>query len=367
MFREQTVSRLSRLRRVSYTRLVREQEPPFANLAYGAAGLAYALLRAALTLEDDRALRQAARLLDDALAASRRRSAFLPARVPPEHCPRTSIFFGLPGMHFVRALVAHAAGDRRGASRSVAAFIAGARRGLDGPLELYGGLAGVLSAATVLSEVEPALPELAALGRTVRDRLLAAAGPGEPWDGLPANMIAHGRAGVAAALLQWAAREGSAVPGRLLDALQGLRRRTLAILARSSIPEPRGAYVRGSFCSGAAGYALVFVMAHRHTGDERFRTAAVRFGTVARSSSVLGPSACCESAGACYALAALARADPAGRWRRRAEQLAARSLAAPHWRRWRYNLMRGGEGGLLCLAADFAQDAPPRFPPFGFF
>jgi eukaryotic-like serine/threonine-protein kinase len=148
------------------------EEPPFASLQFGSAGIAYALYRVALAREDAELLSQADLWAARAAAAADRAGALAgegdgggesgapdadadPAfynprlDITPETVGRASLFHTAPGVRFAEALIANALDDREGARRAAAAFAAAARRPCPNP-DLTLGRSGLLLGCALL-------------------------------------------------------------------------------------------------------------------------------------------------------------------------------------------------------------------------
>jgi hypothetical protein len=314
---------------LDYRRLVRRQPPPFTSVGFGAGGIVYALLHAG-TIRGDAALVSAARRwIDEIRAGLRGRGAFFTAHVPPQ-LVRDSVSDGPPGFDFLDALVAGAVGDRRTRERAMRRFARRARHASSA--ELLHGRAGFLVAALALER---------ALGAGSAGALadeLAATLLDLRWN-LPSVAFAHGDAGVAHALFEWAHVRGCALPAEL--------RGVLDRLAVPRMPPPR---LHGSWCNGAAGDVLLWSKAYRHYGDPRYlalaRTRAVVCGRIGRTQGGL----CCGHGGAAYALLALARVSADAAARDRAVGFAMRAVRA-FAPRYPSAVLRGYPG-LVCLAID---------------
>jgi hypothetical protein len=377
--------RATALRLLDETRNVRigpiaPQSAPYGNLAFGAAGLAYGYCRAGYAFANRTLFYQADRLLRDLIRWRARRSLFHSARrgLTEANAPHQSVSFGMSGIHFARALTRHALGDEAGAKDAIERFMRSARRAQPGVLELYGGAAGHLSAASVLFTQTGARDQRAALTEFAEElwtRLIRMAGsPGRarsPWPAIGQNEgLAHGRGGLLLTLLHAADAFELMLPdwfwpslGRWLEPW----RRMLAG-SRPTAPVP---YSRASVCTGTGGVAIVCAKAYACAKERRYLELARRAGADALALRTRGAQICCQSAGVAYALAALARVDrdgpdgPDASWESAAARLAREALESPVSRDWPLNLMRGGKGGLLCIAVDFMRRGPRTFPLFG--
>jgi serine/threonine-protein kinase len=326
-----TEAYLRRAARLSLAELRRRQPPPYASVACGAAGVAYAFLRAHRASARASHLRQARRWARAAWSARGRADAFAGEGIRGRS---GSVVFGRAGIELVAARVA---GSR---PRQLASW----RPRKGAPTEFMQGLAGRLAAVTVLHE-ERADATLRELGDRLAGVLLEGAGA----RGLPS--FAHGAAGVHHALLRWSLVTGFDLPDVFFASLEALPGAPLPPL------EPE---LARSWCNGAAGLALAFVAATERTGRAGYLEAARRFAVEAAAEDGAYGSLCCGLAGRAYALLALERIDPVGTWRRRAWELAI--LAAQRPRSPHPNGLLKGSPGLVCLAIDLFEDVVPRFP-----
>jgi hypothetical protein len=358
-----------RMERLSCDELARRQGGRTVSLAFGAAGIAYAHWHVATVLGDERFLAGAERWMGEAWRRRADASAYFPAGdavrlagegdAPPAAVDGRRLadgahLLGEIGVRWTRVLIAAATG--RGVDPAIGAFVDLARRCPDEPLELYAGLAGALRATTLLVQTTGD-GRLLALGGELAVRLGRRAAPIAdrplPWREAPGPGLAHGTAGVFFALLAWHRAAGAAVPAPLLAAVDRLLDRALA--------DPDGFCSRPAFvaslCNGFAGLALLAVEAHAALGAPRFLAAARAAAARALVAVPPRPDLCCGRAGVAAACLALAGADPAGPWRRRAEELVLSALlAAPG--DWETAGLYGGEAALPCLAADLLAGAP---------
>jgi eukaryotic-like serine/threonine-protein kinase len=335
---------------LSYDELADYQSPPFASVACGAGGIAYALWRA--SRRDASLLPAARRWTDEALAARSRADAFAGGAFADEHA-RSSVFYGPSGLDLCDALVSQATGDARRAQRAFQRFAAHARSAE--PAELLMGGAGFLSGASLLAGFLPG-PAPRRLEEELARRLAAAT-----RDPLEHHGMGHGDAGLLFALLRFAERRRRRVPRAVRDALA--RVADLGTRAgrgtRWPTSEPRLPH-HGGWCRGSAGYALLFAKAHEATGEPGFASLARRAARDALVSANNIPDLCCGAVGSAYAMLAMSRIDPGRGWRRRAGELAMTVMVSEIQPEWAHGLFKG-EAGTFCLATDLLS-GETRFP-----
>jgi serine/threonine-protein kinase len=330
--------RISGLR---YSDLKQLQPPPFATLAHGGAGTAYALWR----------LGQAARARAwiAASLADRSRTAFDPST---RGFDRGSILYGRAGLRWLEARL-----GGRSRARAVAGYMRQARAGAD-HAEHASGRAGQLAASRLLlAERDDAI--VRAHGCELASALLGRlrARTRTPWQPLDAVGFAHEWPGVIHAVLAWLIAAPEAVPGWLADSVRDLAAAWSPDVTR--VPD-----LAASWCNGAAGTVLLWCQAHDAIGGSRFLEAARAAGERALAAPRVTSDLCCGDAGVAYALLALARIDRrrAATWRARAIALAVRAIREPVLR-WPSGLYRG-HPGVVCLALDLLEDrgVGARFP-----
>ncbi|MFD8480284.1 lanthionine synthetase LanC family protein [Kitasatospora sp. NPDC059673] len=355
--------------------------PPTASVHYGAAGVAYALLRLA-QLTDDRTALAAADLwacrAGSALGGTER--YWSPAiGITPEATGPTALHHTRFGIALVCALVAHARWDPPAVNAAVDEVVAGAHRPLD-RIDLVSGEAGVLLACAQLLEALPDDPllhcaRLRAAGRQAAERLaerLRAAGvPG--GSGLVSLGIAHGWAGALYAQLRWA-KAARVLPSATLpdhlDRLAALAERDGARLRwpdRAGRPAAAAPFGAG-WCGGAAGQVHLFGLADTVFPSCGYREVALGAGAEAWHAPDAGSSLCCGLTGRSYALLSLARLTGDRAWLDGAAELAHRAEpSADRPGTPAHSLYKGALGRAL-LELDLQhpdRSAHPLFAPEG--
>jgi hypothetical protein len=353
---------LERVDSLSFPEMAAGQQGFHSSLAFGAAGIAYACWYAARVLDDPGLLEPAERWSREALVHQRHRLAFRVPKSELAHRPPSQFLYGLAGVFFVRALVAHSRGDVRVRDRSLRRFEELSRQSLAGKPELYNGSSGCLAATAILAS-QIGGRRLEELGRDLSRALsgrAVQAGEGKDglllWPELQGIGLAHGSAGPHLALLLWASVSGSPLPEGLAPSLLAL----LAAADREPERVSRDERYHGLLCNGFTGLAYLGAKAARVLGDPRFVDAA-------RSAlgRVLGaipeqPGLCCGRAGVASACLALARVDPDGPWRERARHLTLSTLLCEPGD-WFSAGLYDGEAAIPCLALQLTAgiDAGP--------
>ncbi|HWO08077.1 MAG TPA: lanthionine synthetase LanC family protein, partial [Polyangiaceae bacterium] len=298
---------LAEVEQLEYSHLRQLQEPPYASLPFGAAGIAYALLRAGLALGDGRLLERGDRWAAAAASHARARSALLRSELDPVTV-RGSLVYGIDGILLVLTLLAAARNDVAACRARVAAFVRSVRRAPARPSELLFGSAGhLLATLTLLKATGDA--RLADLAREHGRKLAAPeAGRDRPvWTRSPDVSFAHGRAGVVFALLRLRRALGVALPPWFGAELERL---TQAPPHARNLSE-RGATLPQSWCNGAAGTTLLWAAAHEDERHPRFlRLARASLRRCLRAPGAAGGDLCCGLTGRAYAALAMCRVAP---------------------------------------------------------
>jgi serine/threonine-protein kinase len=342
---------------------------PSSSVTYGAAGVAYALLRIArargdgdlLALADLWAARAAADLDGDGAVWDPEHG------IVPEVFGTCSLYHHAPGVHAVRALVAHAQDDPRAHADAIGGYVDSSHT--SPKLDLAFGAAGLLTGCALLLDTDPggdAAAALRGLGGRLLARVSAALGdPAGADDGERLTLLgaAHGWAGVLTAVLRWCEASGTAVPdvvpGRLAD-LAGL-----AEPAGRGLRWPRlvggivdDSLLSASWCNGAAGHVHLWTLADRVLGGERYDALARGAAWAAYDAAADAPGdLCCGLAGRAYALLELHHRTGEAGWWERARLLAERAAEHPRVQPHRADSLFHGELGIAVLAADVAAGA----------
>lgn len=176
------------------------------------------------------------------------------------------------------------------------------------------------------------------------------------WKELQGLGLAHGAAGAFLALLLWSAAAGSALPRWFAPSLAALLDTARDSPERFTPLPPHGSRL----CSGTIGLAYLAARAGQILGDSSFLAAARRVATLATAHLPSYADLCCGRAGCAFALLPLARQDPAGPWRKLAQDLALSTLLCDR-EDWSLAGLYGGEAAIPCLALNmtFGIDSGP--------
>jgi serine/threonine-protein kinase len=345
---------------------------PTASVTFGAAGIACGLYRIALAREDPHLLSLADLWSEKAARALGSDDAFYnPEKdISRETVGECSPYHTAPGVHAVRAAIAHASGLPGVQAKAVSAFLESVREpGSQRDLTL--GRSGLLLAAAMLLEtLEPTGPTPAVRGKLVSwgDGQLRAlwaelegASPYRRGSGLNLG-VAHGWAGFLYASLRWCRSAERDLPPGVVDRLGDL-----ADLAR---PWGRGlrwawndaGYMSG-WCNGSTGYVFLWTLAHRMLGDGRYASMAEAAAWNAWEAADGNASLCCGLAGRAYALLNLYRHGGGAEWLARARELGERAAATAERAETPWSLYKGALG-VAVLATDLVRPEAAAMPFF---
>jgi serine/threonine-protein kinase len=359
--------------------------PPTASVYYGAAGVAYGLLRMAQARDDAHllALAQGWSLAADAL--SRRRGAFFAPeyRLTRRRVHPASLFHSRAGVHVTSVLVAQVSG-RAAEARQACHAVLEQLTPSDGPgpRDLTLGPVGSLVAAAMVREslrVAPASADpggrlAAALDRTgdvaaadlaTRSGLGAS---GSNWTPSGMSGIAHGWSGLFYALLLWHEVRGRAPLPGLLDALHRLAQRGepagRGLVWPIRFTAAGGGATMSSWCNGAPGLTHLWVLAARVYRDPALLAIAERCAWNAWEADAGNGSLCCGEAGRAYAAAAVWRATGEPAWLARARALAERAVSRPSGDDGRADSLFKGTVGAVLAMIELERADGSAFPFF---
>lgn len=304
---------------------------PTCSVNFGAAGIAFALMRLAKVTGEAADFKEAERWLSIAEQRQADADAFedgdqltrdVVGYVSPFHTPS--------GVAAVRAFLSEATGDQTRHQAALDEFLATTVAPCDN-LDLTLGRSAVLLVAALLYAVsDPAWPATHRLG-TYGDELCDEIWHAAERTAIPYYGVAHGWAGLAYATLMWS-RARAAEP-------HPHARAVLDVLATAAEPLERGCYwpltaPEGhandqhwpGWCHGNAGYVFLWNLARDVYGDDRFGELAARAAWLSDVPSGAS-SLCCGNAGQAYAALNQYRSSGEQRWRAQAFRVAATAAA----------------------------------------
>jgi len=333
---------------------------PSSSVMFGAAGTAYALLRAAM-LRESHAMLGAADLWISAAGRNTGESAYFRRDwdISPDAITPISMHHARPGVELVRALIAHARWDSAASRAALAAFVEASSGEDRGNLDLTLGRSGNLLGAALLIETIPDDPlidrgPLLALGRKIAENTWAAV-EALPKIGDPAGLvtlgIAHGWAGLLFAQLRFAEACRAHPPANLERRLSELLALAQPLGSGLGLPRALGRSVHdplaASWCNGAAGFVPLWILAERVYRDPAWLVAAERFGRAANETGNDLGSLCCGATGPGFAVLALFRANGRKDWHAAAVRSLERARAAHFPQSMDHSLYKGPLGAAL--------------------
>jgi eukaryotic-like serine/threonine-protein kinase len=300
---------------------------PTCSVNLGAAGIAFALTRLGKVTGEAADLEQAERWLS--IAEQRQTDAFAfedGDEMTPELLGHVTPFHTRSGLAAVRALLSEATGDQPRQQAALDGFRAATMAPCANLDITLGRSAVVLMAALLYAVSDPAWPatrRLATYGDELSDEIWREA----EHTALPYFGIAHGWAGLAYASLMWSRARGAEPHPQaraVLDALATVAE-PLERGCRWPLTPPHGHAPDDhwpGWCHGNAGYVFLWNLARDAYGDERFGELAARAAWLA-DAPVGASSLCCGNAGQAYAALNQYRSSGDERWRTQALRVAA--------------------------------------------
>jgi hypothetical protein len=343
--------------------------PPFASLASGAAGVAYFLLRHSRFGGGEASLQAAASWAAQAERAAERDWAFTTPAGPLSSVPGNGLLYHLPGVWWVRALVAASQHDHGQVRQAAGRFADAAAQASHAPWDVGWGAAGMLlGCAQLLETLEDdavAIAPVRAAGDMLALELSALADrDGAKPDETTLGYLgaAHGWAGVAHALLRWSVAISGVPPGPVLALLE-----RLVELRRPSGRWPLHAGSRVvwlGWCHGSAGWAQLWALAGQVTGDHRLLGLAEFCVDDALANADVNDSLCCGRAGQGFAALTLYRASGERHWLAAAERVAATAACAATDDDAPAHSLFSGELGVALLATELEDPDRSGMPVY---
>jgi serine/threonine-protein kinase len=347
-------------------------QAPSVSLTYGSAGLAYALSRIAVALNDAEHFAVADAWIEKALREIGDADAFHSELVgiTAERVGASSLYHGRAGVHAVRALIAIERGDVATRNASLQMFLQTACQACDVVDVTLGNAGALLGCALLVESLNDSNAALLALGNDLVDRLFQS-GPPEMLG------IAHGLAGIVYAALAWSQVTEAPLQNAVISHLEKLasyaepsgRGAQWKISMGSDDAEPRYHY---GWCNGTAGFVFLWTLANRITRDARYAALAESAAWNVWERLSPNPSLCCGATGQAYALLNFYRYSGDAMWLRRAKRAA--EAAARAWTEQspqstdspdaRPTSLYKGAAGIAVLSAELESPHHARMPMF---
>jgi eukaryotic-like serine/threonine-protein kinase len=336
---------------------------PRCSLTYGAAGIAYALARAAQLTLDSELLWAADAWIELAERHAKDREAFTSSafELTRKRIGFASLSEAEPGLFYVKSIIRSELGDSAGADMSIGRYLTIAKRRISRIADVYlGGLGLALAAKRLMSCASSAKlrKELSSFSREVVTRA---------WTTPRANILGKGRClgfahGVAGLVFTTyvCGDTKSAAP-----VLQELRRTASRLQRGICWPvHANSNFFTGGWCNGVAGHLLMWTKVWQHSRDEKDREMLDRVAWGVWESRMGLTNLCCGAAGQAIILASFSSMVDDPTWRTKAANWLI-SLR-PRWSKdGRPQSLFRGELGLLLARLECGHGKPPRFPVYG--
>lgn len=371
-WQEQAEKKLNQLAEYTYENMCLIQDAPRRPLYAGGAGIAYTFWKAACALDDPRWLHQARFWIDHVMVAPEDdeyiRADDTSEAVGERMHIKDSFYIGNRGISMVKGLVSHAEDNRGLLDIAMTEFTAPETERIENQ-ELLEGIAGRLVGSAILLR-ETARDQLKGHGDSLAADLLGTTGHTDdrlPWNNVKYYGMAHGHSGNYYAVLRWAKESGWQPPDWFYDQL--IRFGRTARRHEHGLGWPRSddeadRFIN-SWCHGAPGHTLLWSLAYEVYGEPFFLELARSLGkTCASQREHIAGHLCCGAAGVAYAMLALNRIDPDGKWFDEAKHYTEVALKAALETKFRLSLFRG-LAGQTCLMLDMANPSEAAFPALG--
>ena len=355
-----------------------ELVPPTASVMYGAAGIAYALLRLAEVKADAELLALAELWGMRATDAIGTTAAFLhPAQgTDPQIFGTGSFYHNVAGVYAVAGFVAHAGDDAERSDWATNLFTAVVDEST-GSNDVLFGRAGQLIGCSLALERLPrgrGADQVRSAGQRLHDLMDEELQLAPALAECPEQVslgAAHGWAGYLYALLLWSTVSQrkppypASCPGwtsspRLVSPVGGQCTGRTGWARRSA-----GGPIAASWCNGAAGHVFLWTLAHQVFGMQRYLRLAqeAAWGAFQQQTPALN-DLCCGLGGRAYALLCLYRHTGHAAWLARARRLGELAVQRIGTTTLRRHSLYKGEVGVALLAADLLAPQHARMPLF---
>ncbi len=366
---------------------------PTCSVNYGAAGIAYALLRLACNRDDPQLLSMADLWITKALSLANTESAFYNEKLEltKENVSEVSMHHMVNGVHLVRALVSHALADPYKEQGAIDSFVATSQSESEN-LDITLGRSSVLHGCTLLLETahESRLLDhtpLLQLGDNVMQSIwdkVNGFGPVAESTELSYLGMAHGWAGLVYAALRWCQVKAEVTGANFSELVPGGVEKRLEELAQCALPIGRGVvwtwgnqtlgdvasgnngFVPG-WCNGSAGHVFLWTLAHKVWARPNHLDLARKAAWGLCDQTIHFNQLCCGAGGCAYALLDLYRHTEEKDWFARARQFGQRVATTKEPAaafETDVNSLYKGDIGTMVLLDDLARPATARMPLF---
>jgi serine/threonine protein kinase len=335
---------------------------PRCSLNFGAAGISYALLRAAELSNDAELLWAADAWIEQAEKHMKEPEAFTAARLEltRRRVGYASLACCEPGLFFVKSLVRASMDDPTGTRVAVEQFMSAANYRWSRLADLNLGGIGLALAADSLQRLALSDEQKRRLGR-LRERLVDRA-----WQTVSPSFAPNSRLGFAHGIAGLVF--GALTVGHSECVEKGVSElRRLAVMLRRGIRWPvrsRTQFFMPGWCNGVPGHLLMWARLWQQSGTDEDRDMAERCAWGVWESRTTMGNLCCGATGQAAALATFACVVDEPVWRGRACEML--DKLRPTWPKDDHpqSLFRG-ELGLQLMRLECESGATVRFPVWG--
>lgn len=354
--------------------------PPRCSVNFGAGGIAYALYRLSIIENDPKSLQLADAWSCRSLATADQEGAYHDdeKQITPEITGDVTPYHTLSGLHVVKGLIANAMGDIPSLQSAIEGFV-GASQAYCENLDVTLGRSGTLIGCSLLidairdsewldlkplfdlgentmREVWSELDKLPHIGKSKNYNLLG---------------IAHGWSGLCYAALRWCRSSGIEVSVNVRDRIEQLTEFALdngeSVQWPNRIRPGKTEHELGSikgWCNGSAGHTLLWILAHKMLGDQRYGVLAERSGLDAFDVNISNAGLCCGNTSQAYAMLSLYTHFGEKKWLRKAELMAVSALNNQESFNTLPHSLFQGRTGLMLLVKDLHHPETSCMPFF---
>ncbi len=296
---------------------------PKSSIVFGAAGVAYSLLKMAYAENCSKKMFIADIWANKAITYLEEDSGIYcnDLDLTPKVVPSASFYYGKSGVYIVQAMTAYSMGDEEtynSAINSYADIVDGASE--HDQIELNKGIAGLLLGCCLLTEhTHDYNDKIISCGNRLYTMLADAI---QSESKMKYYGIAHGWGGVYLSMMRWDAANRRQSHKVVPAGLSALLEKVDITEGCSVLPMKKSKkleYVPW-WCNGASGCVHLWLEAYEHLKDEQYLTAAIQAGEFVWQSShnVANQDICCGQAGWGYSFLALYQATEDNKWLDRA-------------------------------------------------
>ncbi|SEI53246.1 Serine/threonine protein kinase [Dyadobacter sp. SG02] len=350
---------------------------PKSSVNFGAAGIAYMLLRKALVTSSAETLALADVWCDRAASYIHDPESGFYSKdmdISPSIVGLSSIYHTPSGVDLVQALVSQAAGDYASYYNAVRSFLMHAAQPCENLDLTLGKSAALIGSSLILEQMPPydkfVKNDLLAFGKGVTEEIwsmvdsYAAISQKNP---INYRGIAHGWAGILYATLKWCKVSGQNLPahffqrvGQLVDV--GIEENGYV---RWEISNTEPVSWTG-WCHGSAGYTFLWTSLFRFTADEHYLELAKKTAGYFLNAAQAGMngSLCCGRSGECYALLSVYNATKDDFYLNEAKRIAKQMLPHIYSGQMRNHSLYKGNIGAAVLLEELNRPGFARMPLF---